>query len=434
MKNIISLFNLFLVVMFSLFFSSCLNHNRDVREQWQEFNLQDSEQQSLLWQEDLRIFSDKLRKKHFNLFEIQTQEDFQSQVDALSRQTEVLNHYQIFGELMKLTASAGDGNTRVQSSFPMNYFPFKLQSFSEGLYVVSASEEYSRLLGRKLILIGSYRPEEIYQIIDPYISASGHIERELRRVEALNQASLLAIAGVLPQSDQGVFTFLDQDNQRETLLILAEEENQLEIPQISYAADGPDRELLIESNVPFSFHSFQGGEILLFRYANSLETDEFTMEEAVEKLRVLESQKQPRFFILDLRDSSEGDKKILDPMINYLCKESSLNQRGRLFAAIGANTRGSTLDNAIELRDNSEVIFIGEKTGGKPNHPGNVKSFILPNTGIQVFYSSQYIQMEDRKSETLEPQIPIHYTIQTYSLGIDPLVDLFRQQLLKQED
>lgn len=434
MKNKTTLLNLFPLILFCIFASSCLNHNRDVREQWQEFNMQDPEQQSLLWKEDLRIFSDKLEKKHFNLFENQDKEDFQAGINALARQTETLDHYQIFGELMKLTASAGDGNTRVISSFSMKYFPFRLQSFSEGIFVVSATEEYSHLLGRKLLLIGSYTPEEIYRIIDPFISASTSIEREFRRVEALNLASLLAIAGVLPQSDQGVFTFLDQDNQKETLLIPAEEENYPEIPMLSYFSEGPDQELLLDSMDPFSFHSFMEGEILLFRFSHSFEKEGFSMEDAVEKLRVLEAQKLPHFFILDLRDGSEGDKKVLDPMIDYLCSESRLNQRGRLFAAIGMHTRGSTLENAIELRDNSEVIFIGEKTGGKPNHPGNVKSFILPNTGIEVFYSSQYIYMEDRKSETLEPQIPIHYSIQTYFQGIDPLVDLFRQQVLKQEN
>lgn len=416
-KKIIS--QMFILWIITVLFTSCLNNNRDVRKQWQEFNMLDAEQQALLWQEDLRYFADKLSRKHYQLFQSISSREFQSQVEALLQQTSESDARQIFGGLLQLAASVGDGNTRVVSSFPVYRFPIKLQAFSEGIFVADTTEEYTHLLGRQLVYIGSLRPEEIFPKIDPYLSATTETERALRRVEALNRASLLNIAGILELESQGVFTFLDQENQKETLLIPAEEESSFRF--------------LNEKSQAYSFQSFQEGKILLFCYDYSVEMEDFPMEEAVKKLRLLEEENAPEFFIIDFRNNNSGDKKVLKPMIDYLLDESSLNRRGRFFAAIGRGTMGSAMDNVLELRDSSEVILIGENTGGKPNYPGLVKSFLLPNTGIEVFYSSQFIQLEDRISETLEPQIPIHYSIGDYRRKVDPLIDLFQQQLQKQE-
>jgi len=410
----------FVLWIVAVLFTSCLNHNRDVREQWQEFNVLDADQQTLLWEEDLRFFSEKLQRKHYQLSLSISPDLFESLVDALISESADLDSRQIFGDLQKLAAMVGDGNTQVVSSFPVYQFPIRMQAFSEGVFVVDATEEYSYLLGRQLLYIGSLRPAEVYHLIDPYLSASTETEKALRRVEALNQATLLSISGVLSQETQGVFTFLDEENQKETLLIPAEEDS-----AIHFHKEAPQA---------YSFQTFQEGQILLFRYNRSEEMEDFPMEAAVEELRIIEENNAPEFFIIDFRENRGGDKKVLKPMIDFLLEESSLNRRGRLFAAIGRASKGSAMDNIVELRDSSEVILIGENTSGKPNHLGQVKSFLLPNTGIEVLYSSQFIQLEDRISETLEPQIPIYYSIEDYRRGVDPLIDLFRQQLEKQED
>ena len=43
-------------------------------------------------------------------------------------------------------------------------------------------------------------------------------------------------------------------------------------------------------------------------------------------------------------------------------------------------------------QNDTEAIFIGEPTGGRPNHFGEVKSFNLPNSGLSVRYSTKYFR------------------------------------------
>ena len=48
--------------------------------------------------------------------------------------------------------------------------------------------------------------------------------------------------------------------------------------------------------------------------------------------------------------------------------------------------------NAVHLEQETQVLTVGEPTGGKPNNFGEIKTFSLPNSGLTVRYSTKYIQ------------------------------------------
>jgi hypothetical protein len=57
-------------------------------------------------------------------------------------------------------------------------------------------------------------------------------------------------------------------------------------------------------------------------------------------------------------------------------------------SAISVFTSG--LLNAIDLRQKTNATFVGEATGGKPNHFGEVGNFRLPNSRLQVNYAKRF--------------------------------------------
>ncbi len=49
--------------------------------------------------------------------------------------------------------------------------------------------------------------------------------------------------------------------------------------------------------------------------------------------------------------------------------------------------------NAILFKQlQTNPILVGEPTGGKPNSYGEISSFLLPNSGLVVNYSTKYFE------------------------------------------
>jgi len=82
------------------------------------------------------------------------------------------------------------------------------------------------------------------------------------------------------------------------------------------------------------------------------------------------------------------------------------------------------LQNAITLHQDTNAILIGEPTGGKPNHYGEVRYFNLPNVGLLVQYSTRYwLNYPGSDPLTLEPDITAVATIDDLLAGRDPALE-----------
>lgn len=61
--------------------------------------------------------------------------------------------------------------------------------------------------------------------------------------------------------------------------------------------------------------------------------------------------------------------------------------------------------NALDLKAKTKAKLIGEATGGKPNHYGEVKIFELNKLDIKVQYSTKYFKRVDGDPASLEPDV-----------------------------
>ena len=73
-------------------------------------------------------------------------------------------------------------------------------------------------------------------------------------------------------------------------------------------------------------------------------------------------------------------------------------------------------------------IFVGEETGGKPNHFGEVRSFKLPNSGLEVSYSTKYFKKSDKYINSFTPDYIIKESFVDLKKGIDPVYDWIEKQ------
>jgi hypothetical protein len=90
---------------------------------------------------------------------------------------------------------------------------------------------------------------------------------------------------------------------------------------------------------------------------------------------------------------------------------------------MGRRTFSSAILNAIDLKKQTSAIFVGEPTGGKPNHYGEVKMLRLPQSGLPVTYSIKYFRVLDDDPESFQPDFIVEPGISDHLENTDPVLN-----------
>ena len=130
--------------------------------------------------------------------------------------------------------------------------------------------------------------------------------------------------------------------------------------------------------------------------------------------------------IFDLRFNGGGTSNQGTDFINKLKEYKAVNQNRKLFVVIGRQTFSSGVVNAVDFKNLTEAIFVGEETSGKPNHYGDTRNIKLPSSGLVISYSTKYIEYSDDNSDSFIPDIKIETSFLNYKNGIDPVFEYIR--------
>ena len=84
--------------------------------------------------------------------------------------------------------------------------------------------------------------------------------------------------------------------------------------------------------------------------------------------------------------------------------------------------------NALELDQQTNATLVGEPTGGKPNHFGEVRSFTLPNSGILIQHSTKFWKRIDGDPPSTMPDIAVPVLASDYFAGIDRALDIILER------
>ena len=127
--------------------------------------------------------------------------------------------------------------------------------------------------------------------------------------------------------------------------------------------------------------------------------------------------------VVDVRHNGGGDSQVDDHLIDGIRSRSAWRQRGRLDCLTSGETFSSGMWTADDMR-NLGAVLVGSPTGGKPNSYGNVSTLQLPNSLLQVGYSTRYYQLISGSDPPwLAPELAVDETIADLRAGRDPLLD-----------
>lgn len=380
-----------------------------------------------MWRQDLHYLAQTLPRVHKNAFFSVTREQFGEAVGKLDAAIPTLPDSRIVVEMARLVALIGDAHTAVnlyQTASSFRVLPLQITWFKDGLYVTATPAEYSAALGARVSQIGG---SDIEKVVDAVSTVVSH-ENEAYLKQVVPQYM------ISPEILQGVGLI------RETSVVIM----RLQRP------DGDDFELEIqpvERTAPLKWTSlpdpaktalplcFKNPRLyywyeyipdartvyLQYNSCQNIQSKSFR-QLTNEVLEVLKSNPVDRF-VVDLRFNGGGDSRVAGPLLNALLHNPAINRKGHLFVIIGRRTFSSAILNALDFRNRTEATLVGEPTGGRPNHYGEVRTFALPNSKLVVSYSTKYFKQSREDTPSLMPDLTVELTSADYFAGRDPVIE-----------
>jgi len=383
------------------------------------------------WQADLDQLANELPLLHKNLFFNQTEEQFQDSIWSLKERLAKLDIYSIVMEIARIVAAVGDAHTAV--SLPRNNrLPLECYWFQEGIFITATVPEFENLLHHKVVKIDGMPIDSVIERL------SGIVSHENRSFLMAQLPDYLICADIL----FGLDISRDSKSVKITVENLSSEQRDVLIPTIKYEEWRPgalqetgtsDELPLYRRNRDEYFWSEFAVEkrLLYINYNHCKDMPTRTVREFSRQLiKDIKSNADIQSMVIDLRNNSGGNSELFKGFLKWLSTFGRLNRQGRLFVIVGRDTFSSALLNTFYLRFNTHAVFLGEPTGGKPNHYGEVKYLSLNSSGLYIRYSTKYYEFGDDDSlPSFMPDVAFAVNFADYSQNIDPCIDWIYREI-----
>jgi hypothetical protein len=382
-------------------------------------------QSKAAWREDLQSLAKEIPQRHKNAFHRVTREQFERAVSELDAQLPTLDDDRIALGLSRIAAMIGDGHTRVLWEWSYRPVPLSLFWFGNELRVTGTINAYRRALGARVIKIGGASIAYANERAQPFIH-QGENEWYAKSESAtfLAYPALLHAIGLAPDAEHAQYTFEDEKGRRFTL-------------RLQPPAPGADTTwLTAEAQRPL--YRLQQNEPLWYIYLPESQTVYFNFKgypsrNAFKKLShdlfdLIDREPVERL-VVDMRQNGGGDfTRGRDYIISEIKKRERLNRRGHLFVVTGRWTFSAGMANAADFRNDTNALLVGEPTGGRPNGYQENREFMLPNSHLKVWVSTQFYKFQPQDTPGLMPDHRIDPDWPSFRDGRDPVMEWIEKQ------
>jgi hypothetical protein len=375
------------------------------------------------WREDLAFLAAELPLRHKNAFHALTREEWERRVHALDARLDTLAPAAAAVALAQLVAAVGDAHTGlglVGAPFD-RFLPLQISWFEDGLFVTAVDQRFEPLLAARVRRIGLRSVEEAVAAVRTTFAAENESWPRVQAPQKLAQPGLLAALGVtvdataiplVVEGPGGADLALTVDGSGSGQWVVA--------PDPAFVPAPLWRQRTREA---YWFAPADGGRALYFAYNRCAEDPARPMQAFIGELCTALAAPGVERLVLDLRHNSGGNSAVLSAFLPQLAAHPRLAEPGALRVLIGAATYSSGMMNAYQLRDEVRARLYGEPTGGKPNSYGELRTFALPRSGLDVYYSTKYFRAIEGDPPAVEPDVRVPLTSADHFAGVDPVME-----------
>lgn len=405
------------------------------------------------WRADLAYMARRMEQGHYDLFGRETplsREVWQAVIADLDQHIPTLEDHEIVVELMRIVALAGDGHTNL---FPFgveqgylaeqkglfDYAPVMFYLFEDGLFVRGAKQEYKETVGARVLRIGSVTAEEALERIKPLVF-NDNIMQIKRQGPLLLSCPAIAHALGISESREYLDVQLQQEMKEPFNVRL---HKNADIPPwfvwlsvepenwVSMCDGALPRPLWLKQSELYWFEYLEDQQIVYCQYNGVQNMKEESLATFSERLFAFIEDHEVRALVLDLRRNGGGDLTTYRPLLHGIIQNRKVNRWGSLFALIGRHTFSAAQHFINQLDTHTEVTFVGECSGSRPQFVGEGNPFRLPYSGLDVNISNRFWQGTFALDGRLwiAPHIRAEFTSHDYRANRDPALEAILAEL-----
>jgi len=377
------------------------------------------------WRQDLHYLAKELPRRHANAFHTATKQQFERAVAELDAAIPSLQEHEIRIGLQRIVAMIGDAHTALAPPTMFHRYPLTLYWFGEDLRVLRTSASYTRALGARVVGVNGLRLAEVTSRVNTLIPHESDQFVRYSNVSYIPLAEVLHALRIAPDIQHTQWTFEDA-------------EGPFSLEMEAAALDAKVEWLSTLKEVPL--YRQRLNELIWFKALPDSQTvylslrvypDRDTFQRVSGELLKLIDDSQPKRLVIDVRQSNGGDFiKFRTFLLKELKQRPAFRKPGGLYVITGRGTQSASMVNSIDLRKEMNAVLVGEPTGTKPNNYSENDEFKLPNSGIEVSYSTRYYKLQDQDTPSLMPDKLIEPSWQIYTTGRDPALEWILAQPL----
>lgn len=402
------------------------------------------------WRQDLAFAQENIPKNHIRIAHTTPQAELDAAIDDLARRIPTLTHQQAVVELARIVAMIGDGHTRLtmpidpHSGFlgghrpteqatlpgtPFRHYPVRFFLYDDGLAVERAASELltaqqTDLLGARVVRLGSMTTEEAMAAVEPVVHRDNRIQVLQILPDYLVIPEILEARDVIDSLGPLTLELEAPDGRRHEVTV-----EPVPLGQETAWADRPEESIPLfrrRLDQNYRFEYFEAEKTVYFRYVTVLNEEEGeSLPEFARRMFAFIEMRPVERLVIDLRGNGGGNNWLNAPLERGVIRAEKLWRPGALVVLTDRYTFSAAMNFASFLADTTPAIFLGESTGGRPNHYGDARQLVLPNTGLTLRLSTVYHQdasAEDDR-EQIDPHIPVSLTAADIRSGRDPVLE-----------
>jgi hypothetical protein len=386
-------------------------------------------------------------------------------LNRLDERVPTLSDNRIVVEITRAVAKSGNGHTRTYLMRNGNYlrrFPVRYYWFSDGLFVVRATEEYSQTLGTRVVAIDGRAPEDLMSQMRDLVPGSDSWV-VYKSTYLLNSPEFLNGLDVVVNAESVPITFESREGKRFTLdlqpLPLDEREGPYEAwrdlsPFAIGNADGRDwLHVLSDREVPLylqkSNHAcrdeYLEGASLLYVQINRNASDETcSQSDFAQEMEGLADSMAPKALVFDVRFNTGGNYEETAKIAKGL--PAWFGSAERIHIVIGPATFSAGIATAARLKyfSGERALIVGEPAGDGLRMWSEGPTFTLPNSKLQVKAATAFHDFAEARFELgktffndffysvpagdLHVDLPVTVSFEDYLSGHGPVLDLVSSQ------
>lgn len=379
------------------------------------------------WIEDIDLLASELPNRHKNLFFNKSKEEFLKEIKELKRKIKNLDEYEIRVNLAKIVAAIRDAHTGV--ILPVNFLcPIELYCFKDEIYIISTIEKYKHIENCKIVKVNGMDIKEVITVLSSIVSYENEALCKAQLPKYFPAIEFLYGLEIIDTIDCLELTIEDRNKKIKNIEI-----ESLPIREVRKKLKESKKSMLKDNSLPLYRKNFdkyywyeymEEFKVVYFKYNACKEMEDKSVFDFGKELMKFINENQVDKLVIDLRNNAGGNSTLLEPFIEDLKACDKINKKGNLFVIVGRETFSSALLNVLLLKEDTNAIFLGEATGGKPNCYGEVERFTLKNSGLTVCYSTKYYKIiTDDSLPSFYPEVSLDLTIENYIKNEDPFLD-----------